>query len=125
MKINHYNVVSASFRLPDYKEIGNLFDAQFFSKDFSDLLQDVWKDLQQAHKFGSLLRIDEKFEDKKKELKEELGDAQLSLFTYEKAVEFDLFANNFYEKLGEAINTYAIDDKKKFMAQATSEAMTF
>ena len=125
VKINHYNVVSASFRLPDYKEIGNLFDAQFFSKDFSDLLQDVWKDLQQAHKFGSLLRIDEKFEDKKKELKEELGDAQLSLFTYEKAVEFDLFANNFYEKLGEAINTYAIDDKKKFMAQATSEAMTF
>lgn len=125
VKINHYNVVSASFRLPDYKEIGNLFDAQFFSKDFSDLLQDVWKDLQQAHKFGSLLRIDEKFEDKKKELKEELGDAQLSLFTYEKAVEFDLFANNFYEKLGEAINTYAIDDKKKFMARATSEAMTF
>lgn len=112
MKINYYNVVSASFRLPDYKEIGNLFDAQFFSKDFSDLLQDVWKDLQQAHKFGSLLRIDEKFEDKKKELKEELGDAQLSLFTYEKAVEFDLFANNFYEKLGEAINTYAIDDKR-------------
>lgn len=125
VKINHYNVVSASFRLPDYKEIGNLFDAQFFSKDFSDLLQDVWKDLQQAHKFGSLLRIDEKFEDKKKELKEELGEAQLSLFTYEKAVEFDLFANNFYEKLGEAINTYAIDDKKKFVAQATSEAMTF
>ena len=41
VKINHYNVVSASFRLPDYKEIGNLFDAQFFSKDFSDLLQDV------------------------------------------------------------------------------------
>lgn len=125
VKISHYNVVSASFRLPDYKEIGNLFDAQFFSKDFSDLLQDVWKDLQQAHKFGSLLRIDEKFEDKKRELKEELGDAQLSLFTYEKAVEFDLFANNFYEKLGEAINTYAIDDKKKFVAQATSEAMTF
>ena len=125
VKISHYNVVSASFRLPDYKEIGNLFDVQFFSKDFSDLLQDVWKDLQQAHKFGSLLRIDEKFEDKKKELKEELGDAQLSLFTYEKAVEFDLFANNFYEKLGEAINTYAIDDKKKFVAQATSEAMIY
>lgn len=125
VKINHYNVVSASFRLPDYKEIGNLFDAQFFSKDFSDLLQDVWKDLQQAHKFGSLLRIDEKFEDKKKELKEELGDAQLSLFTYEKAVEFDLFENNFYEKLGEAINTFAIDDKKKFVAQATSEAMIY
>lgn len=125
VKINHYNVISASFRLPDYKEIGNLFDAQFFSKDFSDLLKDVWKDLQQAHKFGSLLRIDEKFEDKKKELKEELGEAQLSLFTYEKAVEFDLFANNFYEKLGEAINTYAIDDKKKFLAQSTSEAMIF
>ena len=125
VKINHYNVVSASFRLPDYKEIGNLFDAQFFSKDFSDLLQDVWKDLQQAHKFGSLLRIDEKFEDKKKELKEELGEVQLSLFTYEKAVEFDLFANNFYEKLGEAVGKYAEDEKTKFVAVATINAMTY
>lgn len=125
VKINHYNVVSASFRLPDYKEIGNLFDAQFFSKDFSDLLQDVWKDLQQAHKFGSLLRIDEKFEDKKKELKKELGEAQLSLFTYEKAVEFDLFANNFYERLSDAIQKYAIDESKKFLAEIACEAMTY
>lgn len=125
VKINHYNVVSASFRLPNYKEIGNLFDAQFFSKDFSDLLQDVWKDLQQAHKFGSLLRIDEKFEDKKKELKKELGEAQLSLFTYEKVVEFDLFANNFYERLSDAIQKYAIDESKKFLAEIACEAMTY
>lgn len=125
VKINHYNVVSASFRLPDYKEIGNLFDVQFFSKDFSDLLQDVWKDLQQAHKFGSLLRIDEKFEDKKKELNAELGDAQLSLFTYEKAVEIDLFANNFYEKLSEAIQKYAVDEVKKYFAEVAYEGMMY
>lgn len=123
--INHYNVVSASFRLPEYKEIGTLFDARLFSKDFSDLLRDVWKDLQQAHKFGSLLRIDEKFEDKKKELQADIGDAQLSLFTYEKAIEFDLFANNFYEKLSEAIGKYAVDDKKKFMAEITTDAMNY
>lgn len=125
VKISHYNVVSASFRLPDYKEIGNLFDAQYFSKDFSDLMKDVWKDLQQAHKFGSLLRIDEKFEDKKKELKAELGEDQLSLFTYEKVVAFDLFANNFYEKLSRALQQYAIDESKKYFAEVTSEAMTY
>ena len=123
--ITHYNIVSASFRLPAFLEIGTLFDSKFFSKDFSDLLSDVWKDLQKAYKFGSLLRIDEKFEDKKKELKEDLGDEQLSLFTYEKAVEFDLFENNFYEKLSEAVGLYAVDEQKKFLASETSEAMTY
>lgn len=125
VKINHYNVVSASFRLPDYKEIGNLFDVQFFSKDFSDLLQDVWKDLQQAHKFGSLLRIDEKFEDKKKELKAELGEDQLSLFTYEKAVEFDLFEQGFYVKLKTAVEQYVVDERTRFYADETSDAVRF
>lgn len=125
VEINHYNVVSASFRLPDYKEIGNLFDVQFFSKDFSDLLQDVWKDLQQAHKFGSLLRIDEKFEDKKKELKAELGEDQLSLFTYEKAVEFDLFEQGFYVKLKAAVEQYVVDERTRFYADETSDAVRF
>lgn len=123
--IDHYNVVSASFRLPEYSEIGTLFDVQFFSKQFGDLLKDVWKDLQQAHKFGSLLRIDEKFEEVKNSLKEDIGDAQLSLFTYQKASEFDLFANNFYEKLGEAISKYAINDKKRFYAETASNALMY
>ena len=123
--ISHYNIVSASFHLPEYSEIGTLFDAQYFSKQFSDLLKDVWGDLQQAYKFGSLLRIDEKFEDVKKTLKEEIGDAQLSLFTYEKAAEFDLFEKSFYEKLGDAISRFAVDDKKKFLAEAASNALTY
>lgn len=123
--ISHYNVVSASFRLPEYSDIGTLFDVQYFSKQFSDLLKDVWGDLQQAYKFGSLLRIDEKFEDVKKALKEDIGDAQLSLFTYEKAAEFDLFEKSFYEKLGDAIGRFAVDDKKKFFAEAASNALTY
>ena len=123
--ITHYNIVSASFHLPEYSEIGTLFDVQYFSKQFSYLLKDVWGDLQQAYKFGSLLRIDEKFEDVKKTLKEEIGDAQLSLFTYEKAAEFDLFEKSFYEKLGDAISKFAVDDKKRFLAEAASNALTY
>lgn len=125
IKLNHYNVVSASFRLPDYSKIGILFDAQYFSKDFSELLRDVWSDLKQAHKFGSLLRIDEKFEIKKKELKKELGGPQITFDNYEKVSEFDLFATNFYDKLGEAVKNYATDDTRRFDAQATTEAMAF
>ena len=123
--ISHYNIVSASFRLPEYSDIGTLFDVQYFSKQFSDLLKDVWGDLQQAYKFGSLLRIDEKFEDVKKALKEDIGDAQLSLFTYEKAAEFDLFEKSFDGRLGDAISKFAVDDKKKFFAGAASNAMTY
>lgn len=125
VKIKHYNVVSASFRLPDYNIIRGLFDTQFFSKDLGAFVKSVWKDLQQAYKFGSLLRIDEKYEEKKKELKKELGDDQLSFDTYEKVTEFDLFENNFYEKLGKAVKKYASDATKRFDAQATTEAMAF
>lgn len=123
--INHYNIVSVNFRLPEFEEIGDLFDVQYFSKDFNELLSDVWRDLQQAHKFGSLLRIDEKFEDKKAEMKDDLGDSQLSLFNYEKAVEFDSLENNFYDKLEEAVKKYAIDDKKRFFADEASVALTY
>ena len=123
--ISHFNIVSASFHLPEYDEIGTLFDAQYFSKQFGDLLKDVWGDLQQAYKFGSLLRIDEKFEDVKKALKEDLGDPQLSLFTYKKVSEFDLFEQNFYRKLGVGISRFAIDDKKKFLAETASNALAY
>lgn len=125
VQISHYNIVSASFHLPKYSEIGTLFDVQYFSKQFSDLLKEVWGDLQQAYKFGSLLRIDEKFEDVKRSLKEDIGDAQLSLFTYEKVAEFDFFEKSFYGKLGDAIGKFAVDDKKKFFAEAASNALTY
>nr|MCR5777563.1 N-6 DNA methylase [Lachnospiraceae bacterium] len=123
--ISHYNIVSASFHLPEYSEIGTLFDAQYFSKQFSDLLKEVWGDLKQAYKFGSLLRIDEKFEDVKNSLKEDIGEAQLSLFTYKQAAEFDIFERTFYERLKDAISKYATDNKKKYYAKAASNALTY
>lgn len=122
--ISHFNVVSANFRLPQFDEVGTLFDSEFFSKEFSELLSDVWSDLQQAHKFGSLLRIDEKFEDKKKEMKESLGQ-DYPLFTYAREIELDLFEINFYEKLAEAIAKYAVDDRKRFFADEATIAMTY
>lgn len=122
--ISHFNVASANFRLPQFDEVGTLFDSKFFSKEFSELLSDVWNDLQQAHKFGSLLRIDEKFEEKKKKLKESLGQ-DYPLFTYEREIELDLFENNFYERLEEAIAKYAVNDKKRFFADEASMALTF
>ena len=125
VKIQHYNVVSASFRLPSYEEAGLMFDAKFFSKDFTELVADVWKDLQQAHKFGSLLRIDEKYENKRQEWNKDLSNSQLSLFNYEKAVEIDTFEKNYYEKLESAIAEFAIDDKKKYWASETSDALTY
>ena len=59
------------------------------------------------------------------DLKEDIGDAQLSLFTYEKVAEFDFFEKSFYGKLGDAIGKFAVDDKKKFFAEAASNALTY
>lgn len=125
VKIQHYNVSSASFRLPSYEQAGFMFDAKFFSKDFAELVADVWKDLQQAHKFGSLLRIDEKYEIKRQEWSKDITDTKLSLFNYKKAVELDTFEKDFYEKLEKMIVEYATDDKRKYFISETTVALAY
>jgi len=59
-RIDHTNVVSADFYLPEYDEISEIFRKLKLHQDARDLLRYIWDDLRLAHKFGSLIRIEER-----------------------------------------------------------------
>jgi len=59
--IDHTNVVSTDFYLPEYDEIQDFFADLNLHEDARDLMKYIWDDLRMAHKFGSLIRIEERF----------------------------------------------------------------
>jgi len=58
--ISRMNVVSTDFYLPEYEEIGDFFKGLQVHDDARELLKFIWNDLRMAHKFGSLIRIEER-----------------------------------------------------------------
>ena len=58
--IDHTNVVSTDFYLPEFDEISEVFRELKLHKDARDLLRYIWDDLRLAYKFGSLIRIEER-----------------------------------------------------------------
>jgi hypothetical protein len=68
--IEMFNVVSSDFFLPDYEDVQHFFKNELADKETTDLLKETWADLQMAHKFGSLVRIEEKAEQKINHIKE-------------------------------------------------------
>lgn len=59
--IDHTNVVSTDFYLPKYEKISSVFKNLQLHDDARELLKYIWDDLRMAHKFGSLIRIEERF----------------------------------------------------------------
>lgn len=57
---NHTNVVCTNFVLPSYQEVKAEFgyDATW-EKKYNTLAQKIWTDLSEAHKFGTLVRVEE------------------------------------------------------------------
>ena len=68
--IEKFNIVSSDFILPAYEDVSHLFKNAFVDKGTTDLLKEIWGDLQMAHKFGSLVRVEEKVEQKINHIKE-------------------------------------------------------
>ncbi|MBK7967316.1 MAG: hypothetical protein IPK10_19920 [Bacteroidetes bacterium] len=61
-KIEHFNIVSSDFFLPEYTVVKHLFESeQPLSPELEKIVTDLWTDLQQAYKFGALIRLEEKF----------------------------------------------------------------
>ncbi|MDI6687772.1 MAG: BREX-1 system adenine-specific DNA-methyltransferase PglX, partial [Desulfobacterales bacterium] len=68
--IEKFNIVSSDFILPAYEDVSHLFKNTLIDKETTDLLKDIWGDLQMAHKFGSLVRIEEKVDQKINHIKD-------------------------------------------------------
>lgn len=122
----NFNVVSSDFFLPDYEEIKEIFEeGNQLNKQQKDLIESIWTDLQQAFKFGSLVRIGEKLQVKVKSLFEKEKKGELDLFAAAEIEEYKEFEAQFFDNLNAAVSQYANSQGNSFITDKTKDAITF
>jgi hypothetical protein len=123
VKIEHFNIVSSDFFLPAYEEVKHLFEnGAPLDAQLEKIVIDLWEDLQQAHKFGSLIRLEEKFSIKLHGLVKEEG---ITLFTEQNLIKYDEFRNNFFTNLQKAVAQNTAKQGQTFLNTKTQDAITF
>jgi hypothetical protein len=123
VKIEHFNIVSSDFFLPAYEEVKHLFEnGAPLDEQLEKIVIDLWEDLQQAHKFGSLIRLEEKFSIKLHGLVKEEG---ITLFTEQNLVKYDEFRTNFFTNLQKAVAQNTAKQGVTFLNTKTQDAITF
>jgi len=123
VKIEHFNIVSSDFFLPAYEEVKHLFEnGAPLDAQLEKIVIDLWEDLQQAHKFGSLIRLEEKFSIKLHGLVKEEG---ITLFTEQNLVKYDEFRTNFFTNLQKAVAQNTAKQGQTFLNTKTQDAITF
>ncbi len=127
IKINRFNVVSSDFFLPDYEQVRGIFEANGVGERERRIIRELWGDLQNAYKFGSLLRLDEAMNLKWFGEKKKTDDGQLSIvqFDQENLQEFEQFRQNFFGNLQKAIEYNKTKEGLNFLNTKTADAITF
>ncbi len=120
-KLN-FNIVSSDFYLPDFVFVEPIFKAGTTDAKQLSVIEDIWGDLQQAHKFGSLVKIDEKLSLKLHGL---LDQAETTLFGEQELEGYERFKASFLRNLETAISRYATQQGSSFLTDKTKDAITF
>ena len=137
-----FNVVSSDFYLPDYEDVRHIFeDGGSLDINQKALITDIWSDLQYAHKFGSLIRLDEKLKERLHSFISKRG-KQAQLFSDQEVgikpsptqpelfLEHDIaqeqeFIRRFFDSLKNAVAQYARTKENNFLASQAQDAVTF
>ena len=122
-----FKVVASAFFLPDYAEVQHIFDTpeRPLSDEQQKLVQEIWSDLQQAHRFGSLVRVGEKVTARLETLVARFRKPQLDAFAERDIVDFEIFQENFFRALETAVAAYAQDSGETFLSSKTRDAITY
>lgn len=121
-----FNVVSSDFYLPEYEDVEHIFvEGTTLDKSQQELIADIWTDLQFAYKFGSLIRLDEKVNDKLKFMEDKQNMAQMDLFSEMKIEAHKSFEATFFTNLKTAVEQYAQAKGDTFLTNKTRDAITF
>lgn len=119
----NYNVVSSDFYLPEYDRVRQIFEqGNTLDKNQKELIEKVWSDLQNAYKFGSLVKINEQIQEQLRAVEERAND---DLFAAADLAEHQSFAENFFKNLSEAVEQYASTSSDTFLTSQTQDAITF
>lgn len=119
----NYNVVSSDFYLPEYNRVRQIFEqGNTLDKNQKELIEKVWGDLQNAYKFGSLVKIDEQIQEQLRAVEERAHD---DLFAAADLAEHQSFAATFFKNLSRAVEQYARTSSDTFLTSQTQDAITF
>ncbi|MGA1871790.1 MAG: BREX-1 system adenine-specific DNA-methyltransferase PglX [bacterium] len=124
-KIDHFNVVSSDFFLPEYEKVKHLFDnGGKIEPELEKIIVELWGDLQQAYKFGSLLRLGEKFSSRLNELVQKHSGPE-TLFGPGILADYEEFRNTFFDNLQKAVAHNAERQGRSFLNTKTGDAIIF
>ena len=102
-KIEHFNIVSSDFFLPAYNDVKDIFEDGNVGERERKIIEDLWEDLQNAHKFGSLIRLEEKLNLKWFGTKDKNDPNQVTLFGQQNLEDYANFRNAFFTNLQKAV----------------------
>ena len=124
-KVNHFNIVSSDFFLPAYEEVKEMFEDGNVGDRERNIIADLWEDLQNAHKFGSLIRLEEKMNHKWFGTKQKKDPNQIVLFEEQNVDEYESFRTNFFTNLQKAVAQNTAKQGQTFLNTKTQDAITF
>ncbi|PAU93714.1 restriction endonuclease [Aliifodinibius salipaludis] len=120
--IPSFHVVSSDFYLPDFETVRPLFeDGGGLESGVTDLLKEIWDDLQNAHKFGSLLKIEDRVNRRLEKFKEE----PMDLFVQEEMAKYGEFEEKFFPRIRKAVKQHANGSTTAFVKEKTLDALTY
>lgn len=126
VKIDHFNMVSSDFFLPPYTEVKHLFENEnTLDPELEKIVIDLWDDLQQAYKFGSLIRLEEKFNSQIDALVAQFQRSQLNMFSEGNLANYQNFRYNFLDKLKFAVGQNVKKQGVTFLNTKTQDALNF
>ncbi|MFC1731450.1 BREX-1 system adenine-specific DNA-methyltransferase PglX [candidate division KSB1 bacterium] len=125
-KLTKINVVSSDFYLPDYGVVKSIFESsEKLDTAQQQLLQDIWEDLRNAYKFGSLIRVEEKINARISYWRSLFESKQLDAFRKEDLASEEIFRENFFQNLYKALQIHGNGNGKAFLLSKTKDAITY
>lgn len=124
-KIEHFNIVSSDFFLPAYNDVKDIFEDGNVGERERRIIEDLWEDLQNAHKFGSLIRLEEKLNLKWFGTKDKNDPNQVTLFGQQNLEDYANFRNAFFTNLQKAVAQNTAKQGQTFLNTKTQDAITF
>ena len=121
-----FNVVSSDFFLPEYAEVQHIFEGnQKIDSAQRNLIENIWSDLQQAYKFGSLVKIGEKLKHQVEQLYDKQNRGETDLFLSAEITQYEVFEKEFFANLETAVMQFASQQGNSFLTDKTKDAITF
>lgn len=122
VKVEHFNIVSSDFFLPAYDEVKHMFeDGDIVREQERRIVSNIWSDLQQAHKFGSLIRLEEKM---RQQWFSKNG-GLVSLFDQQEKDDYETFRSFFFANIQKAVAQNTAKQGQTFLNTKTQDAITF